>query len=41
MVSFAFRPISHVAAWIVWHSMKVSLLEDLDAPAPPGEQIAA
>ena len=41
MVSIAFRPISHVAPWIVWHSMKVSLLDDLDAPAPPGEQIAA
>jgi hypothetical protein len=37
MVSIALRPISHVAAWIVWHSMKVSLLDDLDSPAPPGE----
>ena len=41
MVSIAFRPISHVAAWIVWHSMKVSLLDDLDAPAPPGERSGA
>jgi hypothetical protein len=41
MVNIAFRPISHVAAWIVWHSMKVSLLDDLEAPAPPQERIAA
>ncbi len=25
----------HVAAWLIWQSMRVSLLEDLDAPAPP------
>jgi hypothetical protein len=30
------RPIRHLAAWFVWHSMKVSLLEDLEAPHPPG-----
>ena len=41
MVTAALRPIGHVAAWIVWHSMKVSLLDDLDAPAPPGEARAA
>jgi hypothetical protein len=41
MVSIALRPISHVAAWIVWHSMKVSLLDDLDAPAPPVDPSAA
>jgi len=35
MVSKAFRATSHVAAWIVWHSMRVSLLDDLEAPAPP------
>jgi hypothetical protein len=35
MVSIAFRATSHVAAWIVWHSMRVSILEDLDAPQPP------
>jgi hypothetical protein len=29
------RPISHLAAWLVWHSMKVSLLADLDKPHPP------
>src|SRR3954449_9205855 len=37
MVNFALRPISHVAAWLVWHSTHVSLLEDLEAPAPPHE----
>jgi hypothetical protein len=41
MVSIALRPIGHVAAWIVWHSMKVSLLDDLDSPQPPGEPGAA
>jgi hypothetical protein len=41
MVSIALRPITHVAAWIVWHSMKVSLLDDLDSPAPPGHAEAA
>ena len=35
MVSKAFRATSHVAALIVWHSMRVSLLDDLDAPQPP------
>jgi hypothetical protein len=31
----AFRGASHVAAWFVWQSMKISLLDDLDAPRPP------
>jgi len=35
MVTIAIRATSHVAAWILWHSMKVSLLDDLEAPAPP------
>jgi len=30
-----FRPIGHLAAWIVWHSARVSLLDDLEAPSPP------
>jgi hypothetical protein len=29
------RPIGHLAAWIVWHSMRVSLLDDLERPEPP------
>jgi hypothetical protein len=35
MVTNAFRPIGHLAAWIVWHSTGVSLLRDLEAPRPP------
>ena len=35
MVTIAYRATSHVAAWIVWHSLGVSLLDDLDAPRPP------
>jgi hypothetical protein len=35
MVGLALKPFSHVAAWIVWHSMRVSLLADLDRPDPP------
>jgi hypothetical protein len=31
----ALRPFGHIAAWIVWHAMRVSLLDDLDRPAPP------
>jgi hypothetical protein len=30
-----FRPIGHLAAWILWQSTRVSLLADLDAPRPP------
>ena len=41
MVSIAFRATSHVAALIVWHSMRVSILEDLDAPQPPALDDAA
>ena len=41
MVSIAFRATSHVAAWIVWHSVGVSLLGELDAPRPPsGDQVS-
>jgi hypothetical protein len=35
MVSIALRATSHMAAWLVWQSMRVSLLDDLAAPAPP------
>jgi hypothetical protein len=34
-VMVIFRPIGHLAAWLVWHSTGVSLYEDLDAPRPP------
>jgi hypothetical protein len=29
------KPIGHLAAWFVWQSTGVSLLQDLDAPRPP------
>ena len=35
MIGKALRATSHVAAWIVWHSTGVSLLDDLDVPRPP------
>jgi hypothetical protein len=35
MVSIPFKAASHLAAWIVWHSTGVSLLDELDAPRPP------
>jgi hypothetical protein len=41
MVSIAYRATSHVAAWIVWHSLGVSLLDDLDAPRPPDGALAS
>ena len=41
MVKIAIRATSHVAAWFVWHSMHVSLLDDLEAPAPPHQKDAA
>jgi hypothetical protein len=35
MIEMAIRATSHVAAWLVWHSMRVSLLDDLESPQPP------
>jgi hypothetical protein len=35
MVSLALRPIGHLAAWLVWHAAKVSLLDDLERPRRP------
>jgi hypothetical protein len=35
MVGLALKPFNHIAAWLVWHSLRVSLLDDLDAPSPP------
>jgi hypothetical protein len=34
-MTIVLRPIGHLAAWIAWHTMRVSLLEDLDRPRPP------
>jgi len=36
MVTTALRPIGHLAAWLLWQSMRVSLLDDLESPKPPG-----
>ena len=41
MVSKAFKATSHVAALIVWHSMGVSILSDLDVPRPPSLDASA
>jgi hypothetical protein len=35
MVETALRPVSHIAAWLVWHTMRISLLEDLEHPRQP------
>jgi hypothetical protein len=35
MVETALRPVSHIAAWLMWHCLRVSLLEDLERPRPP------
>jgi hypothetical protein len=35
MVNLALRPIGHLAAWLVWHSVRVSLYDDLQRPRPP------
>jgi len=33
------RATSHVAAWLVWQSMRISLLDDLETPRPPAEEL--
>jgi hypothetical protein len=35
MIGTALRPIGHLAAWLVWHTTRVSLLSDLERPHPP------
>jgi hypothetical protein len=35
VLSAAFRATNHVATWLVWQSVRVSLLDDLEAPRPP------
>jgi len=35
MVGTALKPLGHLAAWIVWHAARVSLLHDLERPSPP------
>jgi hypothetical protein len=41
MVSLALRATSHVAAWIVWQSLRISLLDDLEIPRPPAEELSS
>jgi hypothetical protein len=36
-LALALKATGHIAAWIVWHSTRTSLLPDLDAPQPPGQ----
>ena len=40
MLSLPLKATSHLACWFLWHSMGVSLLDDLEAPQPPGAQAA-
>jgi hypothetical protein len=35
VMGIALRPIGHIAAWILWQVMRVSLLDDLERPSPP------
>jgi hypothetical protein len=37
MVSVALGATQHVVAWLVWQAARVSLLDDLPRPNPPGE----
>jgi hypothetical protein len=39
MVTLAWRATSHVATWILWQSMRISLLDDLDSPRTPAEEL--
>jgi hypothetical protein len=38
MVTLALRATTHVTAWIVWQSMRISLLDDLETPRPPARE---
>ena len=37
MVTRALTATQHLARWLVWHSMRVSLLPDAEHPRGPGE----
>jgi hypothetical protein len=39
MVTLALRATTHVTAWIVWQAMRISLLDDLETPRPPAEEL--
>ncbi|MEA2480827.1 MAG: hypothetical protein QOJ07_2749 [Thermoleophilaceae bacterium] len=40
MVTKALRATTHVAAWLIWHSTGVSVLDDLEHPRRPHAQRA-
>jgi len=35
MLTFALKATSHLAAWLYWHTMRVSVLDDLGPRTPP------
>jgi hypothetical protein len=35
VITFALKAASHLTAWIIWKSARVSILDDLDAPERP------
>jgi hypothetical protein len=37
MVTTVLRAPQHIAAWLVWHAARVSLLPDAERPQVPGE----
>lgn len=37
MIDIALRATGHLAAWLAWQSMRVSILPDLEAPRLPNE----
>jgi hypothetical protein len=39
VISLALRATGHLAAWVVWHTTRISILEDLSAPQPPHPRI--
>jgi hypothetical protein len=34
MLTFAVKATSHLGAWLLWQTLRVSVLEDLRAPEP-------
>jgi hypothetical protein len=38
VVTQALKPFGHLAAWLVWHSTRISLYEDLASPRPPSAE---
>jgi hypothetical protein len=35
MFTLAIKATSHLAAWLIWHSTRVSVLDDLESPKRP------